>query len=157
MGNRFSFLFSFWLGVRIVTRIFTIVARKGERVKESVRYGGYVGVGFDRSPVRLTVRDVVSVKSGCDGCEGVGRVRNKGMCILDHLFKVEVILEARPALCESASTVVVGGVGGCVSIFVLHKIKIPPHEEVGDHRNGNFERSELLGTNSETGRAKIDV
>ena len=89
-------------------------------------YGWYVGVRLNRGPVRFTVRDIVSVESRGDSSEGVGRARDKGVCILDHFFEIEVILEAGPAFGKGASAVIVGGVGGCISIFVLHKIEVPP-------------------------------
>lgn len=79
------------------------------------------------------------------------------MGVLDHLFEVEVIFKTRPTLGEGACAVVVGGVCSCVSVFVLDKVEVPTHEEVGDHRDCSFERSDLLGASSKIDRAKVDV
>ena len=46
---------------------------------------------------------------------------------------------------------------GSVSIFVLNKIEVSPHDEVGGNRDSYFERCDLFSALGKASRAKVNV
>ena len=66
-------------------------------------------------------------------------------------------LEVGPGTREVASAVVVGGVGGCVFVFVFDKVKVPPYNKEGGGGHVVLEGGELDGPSREAGRVQVEV
>ena len=50
---------------------------------------------------------------------------------MENFFERKMDLEVGPGTREVACAVVVGGVGGCVFVFVFDKVKVPPYNKEG--------------------------
>ena len=79
------------------------------------------------------------------------------MCFLENFFERKMDLEVGPGTREVASAVVVGGVGGCVFVFVFDKVKVPPYNKEGGGGDGVLEGGELDGPGREAGRVQVEV
>jgi hypothetical protein len=79
------------------------------------------------------------------------------VCILINFFEGKVDFEASPGAREVASAVIVGGVRGCVSIFVFDEIKVPPYNEVGRRRDKFLEGGKLNRLRCEARRGQVDI
>lgn len=143
------------LGARVAVSL--RVNMGGEGVKECVGYGGDISVRLDNRPVDLTIRQVESVQSRGDGSVRVTRVRDEGVCVLADFFEGKMIFEFGPAFRESTRAIVVGRVRGCIFVFVIDKIEVPSHDEVGGGGYARLEGNKLGSSGSGAVRVQIEI
>lgn len=65
--------------------------------------------------------------------------------------------EVRPSARESASAVVVGGVGGGVFVLVFNEVEVPSYDEVGGGGDGFLEGRELGSPSCEARGVQVKV
>jgi hypothetical protein len=79
------------------------------------------------------------------------------MCALIDFLEGKMDFETSPSLRERASAIIVFGVGSCVFVFILNKIKVPPYDEVGGGRDGIKKGGELGGPCREARGVQVKV